>query len=735
MPKKTRRRRRKVEHRELLLDRSDYYEMRMTAIYLQRHLKTYRTLGLDEAFFDLLASGLNEDLGEILDRALKRFDGPRREEYGDLVDRCMDAQSRFTDIFPCILERAPKALERGLMKTFLEVLEERIQALSYRGQSQLEKSLQGIKKMFNLKDQEVGFCFFLYLNYLNPWLKTFFVDELHCQRLNRRKVMANALGLTNLEMDQVLQGTLRKIDFFSMDSDCLDINLDFLFLFEDSGRANPMEKFFGKVLMNSIPLEFHTTVQDQLAHVLDLLKAKPQTSTHVLIYGPPGTGKTSFAQGVVKALGIPGYQVALDQENRSINRRTGIMTCLNMTNAGDGALILVDEADNILNTEFSWLFRGETQDKGWLNQLLEYPGARMIWITNEIEMIEPSVLRRFAFSLKFKAFTRNQRVQVWNNVLKQKKAKGLLTPAEIQEMATKYKVSPGVIALAVTKARETQGTRKGFQKALRQGMEAYQTLANYGDRPRNRDQVEDCYSLEGLNLQGDIPKVLDQLERFGKFLEKDQNTIANLNLLFYGPPGTGKSQLARYLGKHLDREILTKRGSDLLSPFVGVTEKMIREAFEEAEREQAILVIDEVDSFLSSRDQAYRSWEITQTNEFLATMENYRGILICTTNRLKALDQASIRRFQYKLGFNYLNPEGVLVFYRKLLAPLVKRPLTQIFRDRLIQLQNLTPGDFKTVRDSYGFEEERLGHKDLVQALAEEARVKRLQRGESQIGF
>ncbi len=66
----------------------------------------------------------------------------------------------------------------------------------------------------------------------------------------------------------------------------------------------------------------------------------------------------------------------------ALNRRSAIIACLNMTNQGDGSLVIVDEADNVLNTRNSWFNRGETQDKGWLNQILEEQGARVIWITN-----------------------------------------------------------------------------------------------------------------------------------------------------------------------------------------------------------------------------------------------------------------------------------------------------------------------------------------------------------------
>ncbi len=76
-----------------------------------------------------------------------------------------------------------------------------------------------------------------------------------------------------------------------------------------------------------------------------------------------------------------------------------------------------------------------------------------------------------------------------------------------------------------------------------------------------------------------------------------------MNLLFHGPPGTGKSELARYIAKRLDREIICKRASDILDPYVGMTERKIREPFEEAEREEAILVIDEADTMLFNRER------------------------------------------------------------------------------------------------------------------------------------
>jgi len=712
--------------------------MRTTSLYLYRHLKNYPGLGLDEDFFELYSFGLNANIGEIFNRALDGFDGERHDQYETLISDIVDGNSLFNEIIPCILERAPKPLEKAIRASLLEILKERVDALEYEGQSELDENLDRIKEMFNLTTQELDFCLFLYISYTNRRFGTYFVDELNCQRLNGRKYLANALAMTKNQLNQVLSGTLRKIEFFEMDSDCLDINHDFLFMFEDPSIGNITEKFFQRVSEKTIPLEFHYGAENDLDHILRLLREKTKTPTHILLYGSPGTGKSSFAIGLAKELGIDAYAIAKDDENSSKNRRASIFACLNMTNGGQGSLIVVDEADNILNTRLSFFFRGEIQDKGWLNYLLEQPGARMIWITNEIDNIASSVLRRFAYSLHFKPFNKRQRVLLWENVLGNNKAGRYFNQTDIESFARDHKVSAGVIDMAVKKAIETRARSKAkIQKAVEKALEAHQALINQGQKPIEKDQVEENYSLEGLNINGDIQSTLDRLEKFDAYLQNPENRrTLNFNCLFHGPPGTGKSELARYIGNRLDREVITKRVSDLQSMWVGGSEKNIRDAFQEAEREEAVLVFDEADSLLFSRDRAVRSFEISFTNEFLTRMERYRGILVCTTNRLKDLDQASIRRFQEKLGFDYLDPDGNLIFYEKLLLPLVGPNFNPEHQERLRGITDLAPGDFKVVRDRYIFSQNRkLTHGQLIQALADEAEVKQQFLDGKPIGF
>jgi hypothetical protein len=437
---------------------------------------------------------------------------------------------------------------------------------------------------------------------------------------------------------------------------------------------------------------------------------------------------------------MPAYAVVRsDEDNKTARRRSAIHAALTMVNhRKNGALIIVDEADNLLNTEMSWFLRGETQDKGWLNHVLETPGARMLWITNDIGDIDVSVKRRFAYSVPFTQFNRRQRIRLWDTVLRSNRVKRLMREEDIVRLAREYRASAGAIDLAVkTAVHAGATTRTVFRGAVQRALQAHQTLLADGVGQRRKEHTVDGYTLDGLHVDGDLGAMLGHLEAFNRVLRAGSETEkASRNLLFYGPPGTGKSELARHIAERLDRELIVKRASDILNPYVGMTERMIRSAFAEAEQEDGVLVIDEVDSLLFTREMAVRSWEVSQVNEMLAQMERFRGILICTTNRMDDMDHAMLRRFDYELEFKYLTPEGNVIFYRKLLAPLVKSHLDSKSIDALRSLGYLTPGDFKVVRDRFVVHPRNsVDASDLLQSLRAEAKLKPEQKGRRRMGF
>ncbi len=206
-----------------------------------------------------------------------------------------------------------------------------------------------------------------------------------------------------------------------------------------------------------------------------------------------------------------------------------------------------------------------------------------------------------------------------------------------------------------------------------------------------------------------------------------RHTVCNrswgANILLYGPPGTGKSAFGRWIAKRLDAPLLVKKGSDLLSMFVGGTEKNIAAAFEEAERENAVLLFDEVDSFLQDRREAQRSWEIMQVNELLTQMESFEGVFIATTNLMENLDQASLRRFDLKLAFGYMRPGQAVVMFERACRELgLPTPDKTVLRT-VEAMKNLTPGDFAAVGRQHRFHP-IASPIELVERLMEECAVK-----------
>jgi transitional endoplasmic reticulum ATPase len=717
-------------------DKNERFILQMCVEYLKRHINRFPNMDRETLAFLcwILGNNMEQIGGHLLEQLHDRYKARFEEELSD----CSLDPDEYSDVVLNMLRKAGAGIAKKNQKIANNLLELRSDELKMNGKSEIRKNVNRIAKMFNLSETEERFCTFLFMLSTHDEVEYFFVNHLECNRFSRQKYLTNILELTKSQLNDILTGTLKKVEMFEIDRNDLSLKDEFLNLFQNPSDENISETFFKKALKTRVELSHHFISTEQIEFMLDLLKDKPETSNHILLYGPPGTGKSSLAQGLCEAAEAVTYEIVKDKENTTQKRRAAILACLNMTNTGKGSIIVVDEADNILNTHFSWFARGETQDKGWLNNLLEEPGVRMIWVTNDISNIEDSVLRRFAFSLKFKPFNKSQRIHLWNNIVKANRCKRFLCRPDIETLGKKYKVSAGAIDMAVRKAVESKfRSKKEFQKAICLALDAHQTLMNFGDKPVNKDRIEKNYSLDGLNIHGDIHATMGQLEKFDRYLKKSDNErIVNMNLLFSGPPGTGKSELARYMAEHLNREIICKQASDLQGMYVGETEKNIKRAFEAAEADEAILVIDEVDTFLFSRDRAVRSWEISSTNEFLTQMERFRGILVCTTNRLKDLDSASIRRFNHKIAFDYLNASGNVIFYQKMLQPLMRDTLSKTDQSVLSGIPDLCPGDFKIVRDRYSFYPAGdLRHQDLILALEKESEIKRQHRGDKAIGF
>ena len=178
----------------------------------------------------------------------------------------------------------------------------------------------------------------------------------------------------------------------------------------------------------------------------------------------------------------------------------------------------------------------------------------------------------------------------------------------------------------------------------------------------------------------DLTRLADRLVRAG---------LPAVSFCLYGLPGTGKSAYARHLAGRMGLDVVEKRASDLLSMWVGETEKGIARAFAEAADRRAMLILDEADSLLRDRAGAQKSWEATQVNEMLTWMERHPYPFACTTNLMESLDPAALRRFLFKVRFLPMTPAQAREAFRRAFG--TEAPA------ELDRLDLLTPGDFAVV--------------------------------------
>mgnify|MGYP003434658131 FL=1 len=226
-------------------------------------------------------------------------------------------------------------------------------------------------------------------------------------------------------------------------------------------------------------------------------------------------------------------------------------------------------------------------------------------------------------------------------------------------------------------------------------------------------------------------------QNFAQNNHQEKDSSASVRMLFYGLSGTGKTEFARYLSEILGKKILLKRASDILDKYVGGTEEKIAAAFEEAAAKDQILLFDEADSFFADRNKAERSWERTQVNEFLTQMEEFPGILICTTNLKKIMDKATLRRFHITVEFNPLKEDGIKTLLQKFFpAYFSNNELEKIDISALTNYNSVTPGDFGRLAGKIRFlDEEDVCAQMIIDELCDIQEEKDSDSSKNKIGF
>lgn len=587
------------------------------------------------------------------------------------------------------------------------------------------KRLNIVQQAFNLNETEMEILMFSWIFFNKEQCRSL-TDRFGPHRM-RDSISPDVFArlYPNLDFNAAVSnsGTLKKMGILNDD---LEITKR-IGVFLDGHSGNDLDSLYFRVYEGKcVPFKKLCHKNPKVELAFDMLKqAKVGEGLNIFFYGVEGTGKTELAKAIAKELKRPLVLTNISivgthresKDDSVVRSRMGNILYAATKYQKKKAILLVDEADVILNC----------CEKGALNFFLEQIKIPVIWISNNTQWIENSTLRRFDFSIQFERPDAEKRCDVWNSVVREHHAKSFLPGDVVKRLSEELPITAGGITQAVvgTKKLLESGCRIDPAKTVRTIAEAQTELLHLNVEFVNRDKESHApnYLLDALNIDADMGKVMNVMKSFDAkwqtMLESDRPD--SLNVLLYGAPGTGKTEFAKHLARTLNRKLIIKRTSDLLNCYVGGTEQRIRAMFKEAEEKKSILFLDEADSLIRDREGAFRNWEVTQVNEMLTQMENFKGIFIAATNFEGCLDTASRRRFAMKVKFGYLLPEGIERLWQAFF-PTVECPA------EAKALRMVAPGDFNAAYGSLRFENE-ITAEAILEALKSELTYKDSRQG------
>ena len=445
-------------------------------------------------------------------------------------------------------------------------------------------------------------------------------------------------------------------------------------------------------------------------YLKNAIKSK-QSGVNILLYGLPGTGKTELTKTLANILKTNLFEISYaDEDDEPIDGKTRLKAykTAQALLSNQNTILMYDEAEDIFESSSGGFFSPPVRqrDKAWINRVLESNTIPTIWITNNIYSIDNALVRRFDMSIELPIPSKNIREQIIKNY-----SNNLLDKKTIKVLAQHEDIAPALISRTakVVNSIDTNNKNEAFKQVLNNTLKAQ----GYNKIEENSTtSLPSIYNPNFINTTTNLDELTQGIKE-----------TSNARICLYGAAGTGKSAFGKYVAQTLHKPVILKKVSDLQSMYVGQCEKNIASAFEEAKDEDAVLIFDEVDSFLQDRTNAKASWEVSQVNEMLVQMENFDGIFIATTNLMDNLDKASLRRFDLKLEFDYLKPAQAWEMFLSYCKELKIRKPAISFKSGIENLRHLTPGDFAAVTRQNRFRPIK-NIKDFITRLEDEIKVK-----------
>ena len=244
-----------------------------------------------------------------------------------------------------------------------------------------------------------------------------------------------------------------------------------------------------------------------------------------------------------------------------------------------------------------------------------------------------------------------------------------ITNVKASDMSNKFCFNPGQIVGTVNRAKNMHLARVDRKLNEKEICEcAYSqivnTLSEKATRVKSKHTWKDLVlnSKEKEMLKSACAQVKYKHIVYDKWRMKDRILYGRgVSMLFAGPPGTGKTMAAGVIANDLGLEIYRVDLSQVVSKYIGETEKNLNGIFNEARSSNVILFFDETDALFGKRTEVKDSHDKNanvETSFLLQKMEEYEGITIMTTNFLQNIDSAFFRRISYVIHFEFPDKES-----------------------------------------------------------------------------
>jgi len=286
------------------------------------------------------------------------------------------------------------------------------------------------------------------------------------------------------------------------------------------------------------------------------------------------------------------------------------------------------------------------------------------------------------------------RTAMWRDVVP------TLPESDAESLSGRFAIPGGIIvaaAQAATAGRMPDAGPAGSEElATAVAAQLHQRISRLGKR------LPTPFDLDDLIVDDDTRAALLEITAAAGQRRKIRDAFKlrgaqGISVLFSGHPGVGKTMSGTVLAKRLGLDIYEVDLSQVVSKWLGETEKNLSDVFDAAEPGHVVLLFNEADSLFGKRTSDVKSsndrYANMETNYLLQRLERFGGLAILTTNLTSAIDQAFKRRFTYDVFFSFPSPDMRAELWRRTLPK--ERSSPDIDHDALADTYELSGGFIK----------------------------------------